>query len=361
MTTNCCLRLTRFLTLLGLALAVTLPSVSATEPLPCPSAQCEAGNGDIAILSNIPYLSRLFRNVGIGHEENCQGCCEAIGVDFDFSFVAPCGNTCQTVTGQTTASCSTSNPTCKTGCPLESASQTGGKCTDTTCRATSKDCCIETACPAGYGVRRIALPAPSQPPYAPYPVPQAAYPVPAAVYPSYTAAYPYVAPTATPVGSPYACSDSASCPWMNGVGQYLTENAGLRAQVEIHEALLEQQAQMFSAILKATQSVTEAREEAKGERDELLEQLTSTLIANAELKAKLELAKEREVMFRELMAMQVENLQLKQQVESLARRTADEGVQLTGHAESLASPTASAKPTRRDAAKRTKGKQTELR
>lgn len=73
-----------------LAAAATPSAVRGEEPPPaCP--KCSTAERGIPILSKIPGIARLFKNVGVDRkQECCPQDCERIGIDFEFEVCQDC-------------------------------------------------------------------------------------------------------------------------------------------------------------------------------------------------------------------------------------------------------------------------------
>jgi hypothetical protein len=227
-------------------------------PTECP--KCANHERGVPILDKIPYVSRLFKNVGVGHvSEECEvevvECpapktvrwiapdgLERIGVDFDCEVVEQC------------AQCQAKR------CAVTNAA-----------RATA-------VCPPANEWKPIAVPPPANcPPVAVCPPPGA-----------------YAVQACEVLPAPFAV---------------MQQPQGVASRDELIEALME--ARVEAAV---AQTALKVREESEAKQLELIKELVTSQVENAKLTAKLELAAEKEKLLAQLIEGHVELATLKAQV-----------------------------------------------
>ncbi|MCA9203532.1 MAG: hypothetical protein KDA59_10825, partial [Planctomycetales bacterium] len=118
-----------------LAVALVSASVATARAIdPAKSPSCESGCCEslASPLSKLPYLNRLFKNVGIGYDEGV----ERIGIDFDFIVATDgkCGDKCSAAcVTKCTAKCDTAK--------CDTAKCDTAKC-DHACDKTCGEACV---------------------------------------------------------------------------------------------------------------------------------------------------------------------------------------------------------------------------
>ena len=270
------------------------PPKACPETLACKEAKaCRCPEVGVPILSSIPYVSRLFKNVGVVHEPGCEaGHCvktpcaselERIGVDFDF---------CQT---------------CPDGIvrfgPIELAICSE----DENCCCRDKDCpaaCAGCACPS---VGKLT-------------VHQAAAISDAAACEAHC--------NAVACGDAKCCAGECKCAVATAgredLWKHLVELSAEKAAAEAALEAREEQSELLDALVEmATKTAAlEAKLEAQTEHQKLLGQMVELASENAQLKARTELAEAKAEMLRETIPVVVEKELLARKVASLEERLA---------------------------------------
>jgi hypothetical protein len=263
--------------------------------------QCQCPEVGVPVSSKIPYIARLFKNVGVVHVPGCEaGQCQKtpcadqldrIGVDFELS--------------QTCPNC----PLVRFG-PIELA----------ICTEDEACCCREKECPASCA---------------------------ACVCPSAgTLAVSNIAVGKTAACSGCACCEAKCCAEKTGeaarttaacqcagrdeLWEHLVEMAAAKGAAEAALEAREEHSELLDALVEmATKGAAlEAKLEAQTEHNKTIERMVELATENAQLKARVELAEIRTQMLKETLPVAVEKELLARRVAELEHRLAasDEGV-----------------------------------
>ncbi len=269
------------------------------ETLACQEAKaCQCPQVGVPILSNIPYVSRLFKSVGVVHEPGCEaGACaktpcadqlERIGVDFGFCQTCPDGvvrfGPIELAICSEDENCCCRDKACPAacaGCACPSAGKMVGwqaavsdkpnACEATICEATACAAkCDEAKCCAG------------------------------------------------------ECKCAAATAGRDELWKHLVEVSAEKAAAEAALEAREEQSELLDALVEmATKSAAlEAKLEAQAEHQKLMEQMVELASENAQLKARTELAEAKSEMLRETIPVVVEKELLARRVASLEERLA---------------------------------------
>ena len=284
---------------------------------------CHCPEVGVPILTKLPYISRLFKNVGVHHEPGCEaGECaktpcaeqlERIGVDFE------CLGTCP------------DNPLVRFG-PIELA-----VCSeDENCCCRGKECpiaCAGSACPvAGKLI-----------------VWQAAAASEATACAAKACKVECAAATAAEAKCCEGKCGTATCCCKNGCGaiaktaaaadhacqcagrdelwEYLVEMAAEKGAAEAALEARQEHSELLDALVEmATKSAAlEAKLEAQAQHQKLIERMVELASENAQLKARTELAEAKSEMLRETFPVAVEKEVLARRVAELEERLAATG------------------------------------
>lgn len=269
--------------LVAAAVLVSQNQAAGAEPgYGCP----EAGT---PILSKIPYLSRLFRNVGVAQEQKCpQDDLERSGVDFEcevdcpfLSFGASGWQVCplEVQAAYKATPCTNSAATCSGEKSCTANACTGKSCAEKACTVSAcakKCCCDECLCDdCECGERKCELTVAKQQP----------------------------------------------AHWEQMIGM-AAENGALAATLEAHEGNLELIEGM--AELMVENAKLEAKLEAQAERLELVSEMQQLLAENSRLKAQAELATERAQLTHGALMTSLENEKLKLRIAELELKAGNE-------------------------------------
>ena len=263
---------------------------------------CHCPEAGVPILSKIPYVSRLFKNVGVAHEASCEaGHCqtpcadqlERVGVDFDFGF-----GVCQTCPDGVVrfgpielAVCSEDAACCCKGkeCPAACAScscPSAGKLTVSQCAAEGETICLAAKCGEGKCCEAKCC--------------------------------------------AVAKTSDCQCAGRDELWKHLVEMAEAKGAAEAALEGREEQSELLDALVEmATKGAAlEAKLEAQAEQHKLMEQMVELASENAQLKARAELADAKAEMLRETLPIAIEKELLARRVTELEQRLAggDEGV-----------------------------------
>jgi|GEM_PF-6069910 Multidrug resistance efflux pump len=260
----------------------------------CQEKQCQYHSTGVPILSKIPYVSRLFKTVGIVDEPSCEaGQCmktpcaeefERIGIDFE----CPTCPNCPVVRfGPIELAICGENEAC--ACP--SAGKVGvgkvavacaAKCCEEKC-GEGKCCCGEGKCCCGQCQCAAAIAA-------------------------------HIAHKST------ACQ----CAGREELWEHLIELSAEKAAAEAALEAREEHSELLDALVEmATKSAAlEARLEAQAEHHHVLERMVELAVENAQLKARAELAEAKTEMLKESLPVAVEKELLARRVAELEERLA---------------------------------------
>jgi hypothetical protein len=268
--------------------------VRGDEP-PGKESQCQCHEAGIPLLSKIPYISRIFKNVGVVHEAGCEaGQCqntpcadqlERIGVDFEL---------CQTCPN---------SPLMRFG-PIELAICTEDEdccCRDKECLASCAalgcevKCCTEKCCAEECTAKCCAEKC--------------------------------AAAKASEVAQQ---STACQCAGRDELWEHLVEMAAAKGAAEAALEAREEHSNLLDALVEmATKSAAlEAKLEAQTEHNRIMDRVIQLAAENAQLKARVELAEIKTAMIKETLPVAIEKELLARRVAELEHRlaTSDEGV-----------------------------------
>ena len=263
--------------------------------------QCQCPQVGVPVLSKIPYISRLFKNVGVAHEAGCEaGQCpqtpcadqlERIGVDFELC--------------QTCPNC----PLVRFG-PIELAICTE----DEACCCRGMDCpasCAACGCPSAgkLAVNNVAVSKSA-----------------ACCESACCEAKCCAEKTSEAAHRTAACQ----CAGRDELWEHLVEMAAAKGAAEAALEAREEHSELLDALVElATKSAAlEAKLEAQTEHHKVMERMVELASENAQLKARVELAEIKTQMLKETLPVAVERELLAHRVAELEQRLAasDEGV-----------------------------------
>ncbi|MCI0360953.1 MAG: hypothetical protein L0211_20940 [Planctomycetaceae bacterium] len=263
--------------------------------------QCQCPSTAVPILSNLPYVSRLFKNVGVVHEPGCEAghglktpCAEElerIGVDFELSHTGP-------------------------DCPILRFGPIGlAICTDDgACVCTGKECaagkvavacaakCGEANCCCGEGKCCCGQ-----------------------------------CQCAAAIASQTAHQKAVcQCEGREELWEHLVELSAEKAAAEAALEAREEHFELLDALVEmATKSAAlEGKLEAQAQHHGVLERMVELAVENAQLKARAELAEAKAEMLKETLPVAVEKEMLARRVAELEERLAaeDAGLRTTRRA-----------------------------
>jgi hypothetical protein len=252
----------------------------------------------VPILSNLPYISRLFKSVGVVHEPGCEaGHCvktpcadqlEQIGVDFELSQTCP------------------NNPLVRFG-PIELA----------ICAEDENCCCRGKECPA-------ACAGDGCPSAGKMVVWQAAVSDKKTACEATACAATACAASDAAKCCPGECKCAAATAGREDLWKHLVEMAAEKGAAEAALEAREEQSELLDALVEmATKTAAlEAKLEAQSEHQKLMEQMVELASENAQLKARGELAEAKAEMLRETIPVVVEKELLARRVAALEERLA---------------------------------------
>jgi hypothetical protein len=269
----------------------TLTAARAGEP------KCDCPQQGVPILTKIPYVSRLFKNVGVAHEPGCAaaacqqaGACpeascdnvwERIGIDFEVCPECPEAEVFRFGPVGVALGIKADGECC---CPYACRCELACKCAPGVCHAVATEavaCGKVAACPA-------------------------------------------------------ACEASCAktCAGNQPLWEKLVELAGekgaAQAALETHLAAREEQSELLDALVEmaAKAASLEARLEAQTEHARLTEQMLELAVENARLKSQVELAAAKEKLLETTIPVAVERELLARRVAELEEKlsTSSEGV-----------------------------------
>ena len=245
-----------------------------------PECKCSAAACDVnsPLLTKIPYIGRLFKNVGVVHEQwiGADGECPLACAASKTATCTKCSTECCAAT-----KCSAGKCTSKDAC---SAKQTTGCCAagKNECRASGSKCCAADACvtavkacqcPGKCCGDKCSCPAPDE---------KVACQV---------SDCPQCLTAPTKIVRFFAARTQ---PDANGLWEHIVELAAERA---------------------ALTAMVEAQEAAHVEQAEFMEQFAELAVENAQLEAAMAMQAERDEMTQKVLEFATENLRLKAQIE----------------------------------------------
>ncbi len=271
---------------------------------------CQCPEVGVPILSKVPYLSRLFRSVGVVHEAGCEaGPCEKtpcadqferIGVDFEFCQTCPDGvvrfGPIELAVCSEDENCCCRGQECPVacaGCACPSAGKLAVSQAAAACESASCACkCGAGQCCAG--------------------------------------ACAAVSKTSAAAHHAAACQ----CAGRDELWEHLVEMAAAKGAAEAALEARQEHSELLDALVEmATKGAAlEAKLEAQAELHKTFERMVELASENAQLKARVELAEIKAAMLKETIPVAIEK-------ELLARRAAELEERLATHGEHKATET----------------------
>jgi hypothetical protein len=267
----------------------------------CHEKQCQCHSTGVPILSKLPYVSRLFKNVVVVHEPGCEGgqcpktpCAEElerIGIDFELCPDCPVvrfGPIELSICGEDEA-CVCHGKECPASCAQSACSSVDkvvAACTANCCEGKcgeGKCCCGEGKCACGQ------------------------------------------CRCAAAIASEIAHKSVAChCAGREELWEHLVELSAEKAAAEAALEAREEHSELLDALVEmATKSAAlEARLEAQAEHHHVLERMVELAVENAQLKARAELAEAKAEMLKESLPVAVEKELLAHRVAELEERLA---------------------------------------